>query len=58
MNFTLMMPNGDCFAFDKNGRMVKGCEIKLGRPVKIEYTTISSTSENRTAVTECPADTD
>ena len=30
----------------------------LGRPVKIEYTTISSTSENRTAVTECPAETD
>ena len=30
----------------------------LGRPVKIEYTTISSTSENWTAVTECPADTD
>jgi len=30
----------------------------LGRPVKIEYTTVSSTTENWTAVTECPPDTD
>lgn len=152
---TPMMPNGNCYAFDANGRMVKGREIKLGsnyyyydsngiqahfprarlalldmlpgrkgapknstrmwfnntlhstfgpwdparggclygfdhmynqpdfrtldgthypddmkrlvyeyimnalgRPVKIEYTTISSTSENWTAVTEYPVDAD
>ena len=30
----------------------------LGRPVKIEFTTVSSTVENWTAVTECPPDTD
>ena len=27
---TPMMPNGNCYAFDANGRMVKGREIKLG----------------------------
>lgn len=30
----------------------------LGRPVKIEYTTINSTTENWTAVTECLPDID
>ena len=30
----------------------------LGRPVKIEYTTINNTTENWTAVTECLPDID